>query len=126
VTHVVGRVQMLAPGLPCLVCSGVLDSEEVRRDLLTQEERDRDPYIIGARVPQPAVISINGAVAAHAVTMMLSAVIGVPMAARHQQLRFEHGSVRRVQGEPRPGCPICSPSGAALRGDTWARPGRRV
>ena len=31
VQSIVGRIQMLAPGLPCLVCDNLLDPEEVRR-----------------------------------------------------------------------------------------------
>jgi molybdopterin/thiamine biosynthesis adenylyltransferase len=122
VSHVSGRVQMLAPGLPCLLCTGVLDPEAVRRDLLTVEARAADPYIVGAPTPQPAVISINGAASSLAVTMMLSATTGIPVAARHQRLRLETGVVSRVDAEPQPGCPVCS--AALATGDAWPMPGR--
>jgi hypothetical protein len=46
VSDIAGRVQMLGPGLPCLVCNGFLDPEQVRRDLLTDEARARDPYMV--------------------------------------------------------------------------------
>ncbi len=84
VEGVVGRVQMLAPGLPCLVCQKLLDPEGVRRDLLSEEERAKDPYIVGAAVPQPSVISLNTTIASLAVTMFLSAVTGLEVAPRHQ------------------------------------------
>ena len=126
VTHVSGRVQMLAPGLACLLCSAVLDPEEVRRDLLTDEARAKDPYIPGQIEPQPSVISINSAASALAVTMLLSAITGggVPVGARHQRLRLETGIVTRVETAPAPGCPWCSPVGAFARGDSWPMPGR--
>jgi molybdopterin-synthase adenylyltransferase len=124
VTHISGRVQMLAPGLPCLVCTEVLDSEAVRRDLLTDAARAADPYVVGAAIPQPAVISINSAASSLAVTMFLSAVTGIPYAARHQRLRLESGIVTRVETVPRPKCPICSPHGALGRADSWQSPGR--
>lgn len=124
VTHVTGRVQMLAPGLACLLCSHVLDPEAVRRDLLTEEARAEDPYVIGTAVPQPAVISINGAVSSLAVTMFLSAVVGIPVAARHQRLRLETGTVAVISTDPAPMCPWCSPTGALGRGDSWPMPGR--
>jgi molybdopterin/thiamine biosynthesis adenylyltransferase len=124
VSHISGRVQMLAPGLACLLCSHVLDPEAVRRDLLTDEARAADSYIIGAAVPQPAVISINSAATSLAVTMFLSAAVGIPVAARHQRLRFETGIVSSIATEPMSGCPWCSPGGALARGDTWPMPGR--
>jgi molybdopterin/thiamine biosynthesis adenylyltransferase len=99
VTHISGRIQMLSPGLPCLLCSGLLDPDQVRRDLMTEDERRRDPYIVGAVVPQPAVVSINSAVASLGVTMFLSAVTGLPNNARHQIARFETGVVRSISAE---------------------------
>ncbi len=35
ITHITGRVQLLAPGQPCLSCTGALDGEQIRRELLT-------------------------------------------------------------------------------------------
>src|SRR6266511_2083660 len=52
--------------------------------LKKQKVRARDRYIDGAFVPQPSVISINSAAASLAVTMMLSAVTGVPVRTRNQ------------------------------------------
>ncbi len=124
VSHISGRVQMVAPGLPCLVCCGVLEPEAVRRDLLTEQARAADPYIVGAAVPQPAVISINSTASSLAVTMLLSSVTGVPVATRHQRLRLEAGVVTRVEAAAQPECPMCSPSGALAQGDTWPKPGR--
>lgn len=124
VSHISGRVQMLASGLACLLCSHILDPETVRRDLLTDEARAADSYIVGAAVPQPAVISINSAAASLAVTMFLSATVGIPVAARHQRLRLETGVVSSIATHPASSCPWCSPDGALARGDSWPMPGR--
>lgn len=124
VESVTGRIQMLAPGLPCLVCHDLLDPEEVRRDLLSDEARARDPYIVGAVEPQPAVISLNGTVASLGVTMMLSAVVGLPVPARHQLVLFNRGVVRAAATDPLPECVVCSLKGALARGDTWPMAGR--
>jgi molybdopterin-synthase adenylyltransferase len=124
VTDVAGRVQMLGPGLPCLVCHGFLDPEQVRRDLLTDEARARDPYIVGASEPQPAVVSLNGTVASMAVTMMLAVVAGMPSSARHQVLIATRGIVRAIDSVAEPGCVICSLRGFLGRGDTRPMPGR--
>ncbi len=126
VESIVGRVQMLAPGLPCLVCQRLLDPEEVRRDLLSEEDRKRDPYIVGSQQPQPAVVSLNGTVASLGITMMLSAVTGLPVAPRHQVVRFDRGVVRAVASEPQPDCVVCSLRGALARGDSWPMPGRPI
>ena len=125
VTHISGRVQMLTPGQACLLCAEVLDPEQVRRDLLTDEARAQDRYIDGAFVPQPSVISINSAAASLAVTMMLSAVTGVPVGTRNQRIRFEAGIVSRVAVDSRTSCPVCSPLGALGRADSFDPPGRR-
>src|SRR5580704_2625145 len=124
VESVTGRVQMLAPGLPCLVCDELLDPEEVRRDLLSDEARARDPYIVGAVEPQPAVISLNSTVASLGVTMMLSAVTGLPVTARHQLILFNKGVVRAAAADPSPECVVCSLRGVLARGDTWPMAGR--
>jgi molybdopterin/thiamine biosynthesis adenylyltransferase len=124
VEHVSGRVQMLGPTLPCLLCCGVLDPETVRRDLLSDEARALDQYIVGAPTAQPAVISINSAASSLVVTMLLAAVTGVPVATRNQRLRLESGIVSRVEIQPRPDCPVCSKSGTSARGDSWPMPGR--
>jgi hypothetical protein len=117
---------MLAPTLACLVCSAVLNPEMVRRDLLDEAARAADPYVMGAPAPvaQPAVISINSTASSLAVTMLLSAVSGVPFAARYVRLRLETGRIVPVTVEAGPECPVCGSDGYFRRGDTWPRPGR--
>ena len=124
VEGVVGRVQMLAPGLPCLVCHKLLDPEAVRRDLLSEDERANDPYIVGAAEPQPSVISLNTTIASLAVTMFLSAVTGLEVAPRHQIYLAQRGTVRSVESQPDPNCVVCSLRGALSRGDLWPLPWR--
>lgn len=124
ISHIFGRVQMLAPGLGCLVCGGILNSEEIRRDLLSDFERKADPYIHGAHEPQPAVISLNSTVASLAVTMFLSAVAGIPSKARFQLYNAISGNLRGVVNPPNPVCVVCSSNGALARGDEWPLPTR--
>lgn len=124
VSHITGRVQMLTPGLACLVCADLLNADAVRKDLMTEAQRRADPYIVGANENQPAVISLNGTIASLAVTMYLSAVTGIPVSARHQVYRAELGIVRSIENEQVPNCIICSAKGALGQGDNWATPGR--
>jgi len=91
---------------------------------MTEEERKRDPYVVGIAIPQPAVISLNGTVASLGVTMMLAAVTGFPSAARYQVFQGERGVVRAVVATPVAGCVTCSYRGALARGDLWSMPWR--
>jgi molybdopterin/thiamine biosynthesis adenylyltransferase len=124
VSRISGRVQMLAPGLPCLTCLNLLDSEAVRRDLLTDAERNADPYIVGGWEPQPSVISINSVMASLGVSMFLAAVTGMPMESRYQIYRGESGVVNNIVADVHPDCVVCSSRGADGRGDSWPFPGR--
>lgn len=124
VTHVTGRVQMLSPGLPCLLCTEALDGDRIRMDLMSSDQRAADPYFDGEGEPQPAVISLNSTMSSLATTMFLSAVAGVPAAARHQSYDARSGTVRPVAATARDGCPICSPRGALSKGVAWSLPTR--
>lgn len=125
VSHVTGRVQMLSPGLPCLLCTGALDSEKIRLEMMDAGQRAADPYFEGEGEPQPAVVSLNSTISSLAVTMFLSAVAGIPAKARHQSYDAISGAVRPVAATARAGCPICSARGALSRGDSWPLPARQ-
>jgi molybdopterin/thiamine biosynthesis adenylyltransferase len=124
VRYISGRTQMLSPGIACLVCTEKLDAEQVRRELLTPEQRVRDPYIVGEAVPQPSVISLNSTVVAAAITMFLAAVTGVPSQARMVIYDGMRGSLRPAAMQPRPHCIVCSLDGALARGNAWRLPTR--
>jgi molybdopterin/thiamine biosynthesis adenylyltransferase len=118
IKNIIGRVQMLSPGLSCLVCDNILDAEQIRRDLMSEAERKRDPYIVGSTERQPAVISLNSTVSSFAVTMLLEAAVGVPGSTRRIHYNAIAGTVRAVRGLPHPTCVICSSSGCLARGDS--------
>jgi hypothetical protein len=119
VTHVYGRVQLLAPSHACFTCGGLLDSNEVRRDMMSAFERQADPYIQGAHEPAPAVMSLNGIVSSLAVTMLLAVAAGVPMKGRHLLLNAMVPSLRTVSPVSNAACFICSRAGSLGRGDGW-------
>lgn len=125
IRFIAGRVQMLSAGLPCLICTDKLDYEQVRREMLTEEQRKADQYIQGADVKQPAVISLNSSMASAAVTMFLASVAGVPSAARMLSYDGKLGTMRAAAMDPRPGCVACSEKGGLGRGDSWTLPTRR-
>jgi hypothetical protein len=119
ISHIYGRVQLLAPGLACFTCDGLLDANEVRRDMMTEFERQSDPYIQGVREPAPAVMSLNSTVSSLAVTMMLSMTTGIPLKARHILYNAMVPTLRSARAEQKSDCYICSYSGAYARGDAW-------
>jgi len=124
VTHISGRAQMVGPGLPCLVCGGVIDADAVRRELQSAVQRAADPYITGFNEPQPAVISLNSTVASLAVTMFMAAFTLVPGEARLQYYNGITGVVRAATLRADPSCVVCSRSGALGLGNRWSLPGR--
>jgi molybdopterin/thiamine biosynthesis adenylyltransferase len=125
VKDIVGRIQMIGPGLACLICSNILDPEIVRQDFMSEEERQSDPYIVGGgNTPQPAVISLNSTVASLAVSMFLGAVTKAPFRARYQVYKADTGTIRSVISEADPKCVVCSVSGLLGRGNSWPLLGR--
>ncbi len=124
ITHVAGRIQMAAPGLPCLICAGVINSNAVRIELQSEVHRAADPYITGHHEPQPAVISLNGTVSSMVVTMFMAAFAGLPMPTRLQYYNGLLGTVRGATLRADASCIVCSRSGAFARGDTWSLFGR--
>lgn len=124
ISHIAGRANMLAPGLGCFVCGNLLDPEAVRVDLLTDYERQKDPYVVGAHEPAPAVISVNATVSSMAVTMFLQATLGLPGSARFINYNGITGAARPAAISSHPTCVICSPQGALGRAGEWPPPGR--
>jgi molybdopterin/thiamine biosynthesis adenylyltransferase len=124
VTHITGRVQMLAPGLPCLTCTGALDANQIRCEMMSPEQRASDPYLVGAHEPQPAVMSINSTLASLAATMFMAAVTSVPGQARFQLYDGVRGTVRPMQARVVEHCIVCSKKGALAKGVSWPLPVR--
>lgn len=124
ITNISGRTQMASPGLPCLICGGVIDAAAVRRELQSAVQRAADPYITGFNEPQPAVISLNSTMASLMVTMFMAAFTPVPGLARLQYYNGITGVVRSATLTADPSCVVCSRSGALGLGKEWSLPGR--
>lgn len=111
------HVRLLAPGQACLHCTGSIDTDQVRRDFMTEPERRRDPYFNkGVQVTQPAVISLTSMAASVATTMFLAAVVGIPAPARHLTLQLHRGRMGPMENAPHPTCPYCSEEAIAIGG----------
>ncbi|MEO8897877.1 MAG: ThiF family adenylyltransferase [Candidatus Dormibacter sp.] len=112
-----GRMRVVLAGGPCLYCSGVIDPEALRVELLDPAQRDLERargYIRGAQAPAPSVVSINAVVASLAVTSFLRWVVGgEPIDGGEWIFRSYAGDVRRQEAQRDPQCPVCS-TGARL------------
>jgi molybdopterin-synthase adenylyltransferase len=115
---------MLAPGLPCLACTGALDGDQIRREMMSPDQRAADPYIVGAHEPQPAVMSLNSTVSSLAATMFMAAVTAVPAHARFQLYDGVRGTVRPTSANVHDRCIVCSREGAFAKGLSWPLPVR--
>ena len=126
VVDISGRVQMLAPGLGCLVCvDGILNGRRVMWDLQNKRQQKADPYFRRlAGIKQPSVISLNGTVASQAVTILLAAVAGIPINARSITFRGLRGDARVLDDTPRVGCVNCSEKSFLGKGDLYSLPQR--
>lgn len=118
ISAITGRTQMLAPGLPCLLCTSSINPDAIRKELMSPEQKAADPYFSRGGEPQPAVISLNATICSLAITMFLAAVAGIPAEARYQRYDGIKGVVRHVVGSADPSCLYCSTGGALGRGDS--------
>ena len=117
ISAIIGRIQLLSPGHGCLWCSELLSSEEIRRDMMSEQERKLDPYIPGSHEPAPSVISLNSTVVSMAVSMFLNVVTDVPGEARHLIYDARSSRLRSVAVKSNSDCFICSPRGVLAKGD---------
>jgi molybdopterin/thiamine biosynthesis adenylyltransferase len=106
-----GRVTVLVPGAPCLLCRGVVDpilarDEDLRRQHPEEyERRKREAYVLGAGNPAPAVVTFATATACLAVDEMLQALTcfrdpGGWVSAPGSPIRLADRSTAGVRTEP--------------------------
>lgn len=120
-----GHVKALKDGEACLWCLNHLDPKQIREEMMTPDQRKADPYVVGARVVQPAIISINSTVASAAVTMFLSMVTGLDAPARFLVYDGNRQRLSGVVAERNPACNFCGPDSPAGRKDLEPLPVRR-
>ena len=121
-----GRVTVLLPGAPCLLCRGVVDplvarDEDLRRRSPEEyERRKREAYIRGGGNPAPAVVTFTTATACLAVDELLQALTGFRGSdgwASQRTRRFDLLHDRRPGASPQPHCAVCSSTDYWGRGD---------
>jgi molybdopterin/thiamine biosynthesis adenylyltransferase/proteasome lid subunit RPN8/RPN11 len=121
-----GRVTVLGPENPCLVCAGLVDPEVARAEALKREHPDeyeklkREAYVVGEGNPAPAVVTFTTEVACMAVNELIQRMVGfraVEGSAANRVRKFHLCEDRRPRYMPRTGCRICDDDGLWGRGD---------
>jgi molybdopterin/thiamine biosynthesis adenylyltransferase len=121
-----GRVSVIQPGAPCLICAGVVDPVLASQEALKREDpaefarRKEEAYVQGEGDPSPAVVPFTTSVAAMAVEELIHRIQGFRTGAlpANHRLRKFHLMTDRIQGHiPRHFCPICASSEMWGKGD---------
>ena len=112
-----GRVTTVLPGLPCLICSGVVSGARANEEDLERtrpeefQKRKAEAYVIGGGDPAPAVVTFTTEMAAMAVNEMIAALTGfhgmegmIPNRVRRWHARDD----RFIAHAQREGCPVCN------------------
>jgi hypothetical protein len=80
--QICGAVHFLVPGGSSLLSRGVITAKQVETDGMRRHQPDqhaelvREGYVKGVAVNRPAVVSLNGFIAAHAVNELLARIHG--------------------------------------------------
>lgn len=120
-----GRVTVLGPNHPCLLCWGVIDpvlarEESLRRDTPEEYERHKaEAYVIGEGDPNPSVVTFTTEVACMAIQEFVHRLQGFrgPDGAVSHRIRKFHlfKDVRPSIAQERRSCPLC------VGCDNWGR-----
>ena len=121
-----GRVTVLFPGAPCLLCRDTIDPVMARDESMRRrspeeyERRKRESYVRGGGNPSPAVVTFTTATACLAVDELLQAMTGFRSPdgwVWQRTRRFDLLADRRPGADPRRDCAMCSSRDYWGRGD---------
>jgi len=125
----IGKVNLVLPGTPCLVCTGHIDPERLRIEGLTDHQREaleRDDYIQGIDEPEPSMMPYNMEVAARGAQLLIAQLTGLSTVETNQYERFAFLGLagrphfKNVRKASDPWCIFCSSSSEYLgTGDPW-------
>lgn len=118
-----GRVCVSINGDGCLDCLALLDRRDVRRYLLSADQRDAEDAVYGITKAAlehkgPSVSPLNGVIAGLAAMEFMVAVTGLRKPTRLQEYRGHQSKVVVVANSPRAHCPRCKGTwGTGAAGD---------
>ncbi len=112
--HLAGRITVLAPGLTCIACRDVTDSNAARDELLRRQQPGQyarlkaEAYVTGEGNPRPAVVTFTTEVATMAVNEMLQRLSNFRGTSRDHRLHdFLDESDMSFPPQSRAGCKCC-------------------
>lgn len=122
----VGKINLMLPGTPCLICSGDIDPKRLADESLTEEQRvAAGHYVTGVDVEHPSMMVFNMQVAARGIQHLIGWFTGLSALNRdcleHYRFLGLNGSsgVKAVRKRSEARCLMCSPNAAVLgRGDS--------
>jgi hypothetical protein len=121
VRGVVGRVTVMAPAEPCLVCRGQVDPRLAAEEMMDPERRlalAGEGYAEGAQGPAPAVVAFTTAISALAVNELLGRLLGYAESTSTQLLLRLHAQAIARGGRRAAGGHHCVTPAAWGLGDT--------
>lgn len=107
-----GRVVVAADGTGCLSCLDVLDTKELARERMSDEQRRVDDVIYGVDRKAlsgsgPSVVTLNSVVASLAAMEIMCLLTGLRSPARQLTYRGDLGTVARQRDTGAANCPYC-------------------
>lgn len=121
-----GRVTVLAPGAPCLLCRNIVDPQTAREEDLRRSQPEEyarqkaEAYVRGAGNPAPAVVSFTTATACMAVNELIQGLTGFKGPdgwCWNRTYRFDLHEDHRPGALRNPDCIICERTEIWGRGD---------
>jgi molybdopterin/thiamine biosynthesis adenylyltransferase len=102
-------VRPVFPDRGCLQCNSLIDPMRLQAESRTDEEERAQNYIDEPEVIDPAVVSLNGIAASHAVNTMLFAATGLGASGLldHKLILAASGDSMTVQARRDPSCAFC-------------------
>lgn len=105
------RATLIAPGLPCLYCSGIINSDQVLAESLSKEdryERQKQGYVKGMNDDEPSVITFTTMAATFGLMLLKDMLFGfVDSKATTVTLDIKSFHASRLSASVRPEC-VCS------------------
>lgn len=124
IQHAGGQVRVIVPGMGCLHCIRGLDPHTARQETLSPTMRQlavQRGYVSGVNVPDPAVASLNTAIASLAVTEFMAFVTRVKPLCRYVFYDFVNSAVKTIRFRKDENCLVCSSAGVLACGDQGTR-----
>lgn len=108
-----GRIVIATDGTGCLSCLDVLDTKELARERMTDEQLRADDVIYGVDRKQlsgsgPSVVTLNSVVASLAAMEIMCLLTGLRSPARQLTYRGDLGTVACHRDTGRANCPYCT------------------